>query len=461
MGDDFKKNDGKVENDIHEDSISQKEKPPRREKVDNFKLEIKNFDSDIKNDDNTEDREISSYSSLKSPTDKDELLDEMIERKKFKPKKSTDRKKLFKLVWIFMVVSISLMLGQYFIFGFCDMLAMNRDDQSVVVEIPKNASKREIAEILCEKDVIKDSSFFKLYVTLTKASSKFIPGTFEIKTNMDYEAIISYLKTNSNRLETDVVNVTIPEGKNIMEIASILEKNEICSQDEFLAACKSSEFGSEYSFLASLKNADKLCYKVEGYLFPDTYKFYKNIDSATVVKKMLGNYKKRITTTDGTDSAGNVVNIVTRAEKAGISIEDLINLASLIQAEAANEADMYNVSSVIHNRLATAANSGMSPFGESGLDYLGLDSTVWYPYRSRDKVPTDILNSYERPYDTYKNKGLPIGPICNPGLVAIDAALNPKNTQYYYFCHSKDGSKAFYAKTLNEHQINLKKAGLA
>ncbi|MDQ5983584.1 MAG: Endolytic murein transglycosylase [Eubacteriales bacterium SKADARSKE-1] len=459
MKDDLKK-DEELEDEVHENLFPSKGKQTRREKVDNFKLEIQKLDSDIENDVNVEDREIKSFSNLKTPSDRDETLNKNIETKKFIPKKSADRKKLFKLVWIFMVVSISLMLGQYFVFGFCDMLAMNRDEQVVVVEIPKNSSKSDIADLLYEKGVIKNKSFFKAYITLTKSSSKFIPGTFEIKTNMDYEGIVSYLKTNSNRLETDIVNVTVPEGKNVMEVAAILEKNEICSQDEFLKACKSKEFETDYNFLASLKNADKLCYKVEGYLFPDTYKFYKNVDPTTVVKKMLGNYKKRITTTDGTDGAGNSVNIATRAQKAGISMEDLINLASLIQAEAANEADMYIISSVIYNRLATASKNGVSQFGEPGLDYLGIDSTVWYPYRSRDKVPSELLGSYERPYDTYKNKGLTIGPICNPGIAAIDAALSPKNTQYYYFCHSKDG-KAFYSKTMGEHQNNLKKAGLS
>ena len=117
---------------------------------------------------------------------------------------------------------------------------------------------------------------------------------------------------------------------------------------------------------------------------------------------------------------------------------------------------MYNVSSVIYNRL----NSQNKKNVETGLEFLNIDATIWYPYRSKDKVPEKILNKFESLYDTYKQKGLPIGAICNPGIKAIDAALNPNKTPYYYYCHSKDG-KAYYAKILAEHSINLKKAGLA
>lgn len=369
------------------------------------------------------------------------------------------RKNFFKSVWIVFIVSTTIMLTQYFVFGTIDLLAMKRDENVVRIEIPRNSSNSQIAKILKDNGVIKNSSFFNFYATLTKAGNKLIAGTFEIKTNLDYEAIINFLKSNSNRVETDIVNVVIPEGKNVQEIADILEKNGVCDRTEFLKACKTNDFGEGYSFLKSLKNVDSLFYKVEGYLFPDTYKLYKDSKPLYVIKKMISNYKSKINTKDY--DVSEKLSIKDYANKIGISDEDLINIASLIQAEALDEKDMYNVSSVINNRLKTLKNSGKSDFGEDGLNYLGLDSTVWYPYKTRDKVPFEQLNDFSGIYDTYKKVGLPIGPICNAGAAAIDAALKPNKTNYYYFCHDKVSGKPYYARTLKEHQENLKKAGLS
>ena len=216
---------------------------------------------------------------------------------------------------------------------------------------------------------------------------------------------------------------------------------------------------ADYGFLKEINHNDVL-YKLEGYLFPDTYNFYKNTNVKEVINKFLSNYEKKINKKEVTSDSDEKLSIVQRANNAGVSMKDLINLASLIQAEAANEDDMYMVSSVIHNRLKTIDNGMVSPFGEGGMGLLGIDSTVWYPFRTKEAVPEDLRSKYPTNYDTYLNKGLPPGPICNPGAVAIDAALSPKNTQYYYFCHSKDEKKSYYAKTLSEHNQNLKKAGL-
>ena len=280
-----------------------------------------------------------------------------------------------------------------------------------------------------------------------------------MKTNMDYQAIKSCLTSNEHRLNSDIVDVMIPEGKNILEISSILEKYEICSAEDFLKACKTDEFDDKYEFLKDIDNAQEREYKLEGYLFPDTYKFYKYSDVNSVIRKLLSNGTKKLRKKTAITGYNEKVNILQRANDAKISLDKLLNIASLIQAEAANEADMYNVSSVIHNRLNTQNTGEVSPFENTSVAFLGLDSTVWYPYRNKDKVPEDIVNSFESSYNTYKNKWLPIGPICNPGIAAINAALKPNQTQYYYFCHSKDG-KSYYAKTNTEHLINLRKAGL-
>ncbi len=421
----------------------------RIDKIKNFNLEINsNSEDNLKAEDFHRDLMSHSENSL--------------QEKKIhipKDKKSRKKSKLFKFVWIFTVVSVSFMLSMFTIFGVTDLLAIGRSEQNVEVTIPKESGKSAIANELKEKGVIKNQNFFKLYLFITGSTPKIKQGTFDMKTNMDYAAIVNYLKSDANRLDSDIVKVMIPEGKNVQEIAEILEKNEVCSKHEFIKVCKSNEMDEDYSFLKEINSNDVL-YKLEGYLFPDTYNFYKSTNAKEVINKFLSNYEKKINKKEVTSDSDEKLSIAQRASNAGISMKDLINLASLIQAEAANEDDMYMVSSVIHNRLKTIDNGMVSPFGEGGMGLLGIDSTVWYPFRTKEAVPEDLKSKYPTNYDTYLNKGLPPGPICNPGAVAIDAALSPKNTQYYYFCHSKDEKKSYYAKTLSEHNQNLKKAGL-
>ena len=370
---------------------------------------------------------------------------------------SKENRHFFRIVWIVMIVLISAMFTKYILVGVRDMLAIGKEANTVTITLPSRPNIFQVTDTLSSNGVIEDPSFFRLYGLLTKSIKTFPGGTFEIKTNMDYEAIINYLESQSNR--TDIVKLTFPEGISITEYADTLEDNEVCSKDEFLKICSSDEFKEKYSFINSIQNADKRYYRLEGYLFPDTYQFYKDEDPYNVVDKMLSNFNQKLNTKEKVSGYDNKVNIATRAKDKSTSIEDLITIASIIQAEAANKDDMYMVSSILYNRLSTLPNGGVSNYGEYGMNYLGQDSTVWYPYRNKESVPSNIADSFESTYNTYKIEGLPPGPICNPGSDAIDAALNPKSTNYYYFCHSKDGT-AYYATNITDHNRNLAKAGL-
>lgn len=400
-------------------------------------------------------RDLKSYSD-----DNLDFAESVVHAPSHKPEKSRENNSFFKVAFISLVLFLSIMLSRYVISGISDMLGINREESKVVIEIPKDASVRKISAILKDRGVIFDASFFYLYATVRGGANRFLSGTFEIGTNMDYEAIVNYLNSNANRLERDIVDVTIPEGKNVIEIAAVLEKHEICSSVDFENACKSLDLKESFKFLEAIPEDSSVIYKLEGYLFPDTYKFYKNIKPAVVLTKFLSNYEKKVNAKVSADGSETRTSIADRAKKSGMSMHDLINIASIVQAEAANESDMFSVSSVIFNRLATAKNGGISMFKESKMDYLCMDCTVWYPYRVKEKVPADVLKNYTFPYDTYSHPQLPIGPICNPGMNAIEAAFFPKNTQYYYYCHGKDG-RSYYAKTLAEHTTNLKKAGLS
>ncbi len=363
----------------------------------------------------------------------------------------------FKIAWFVFLCLISALLARYALLGINDMLAVGKSPGTVIVDIPEGSSLDSIANILKQNNVITEKQFFKIYAKITKSSKNFSPGIYELETNMDYQAILNHLKNQSNI--KNVVEITVTEGMNILECADLIEKNNLCKKEEFLKCCNSNQFDDKYSFIKNIDNYKDRVYKLEGYLFPDTYKFYQGESSSNVIVKFLNNYQKKIIKKDTLEGYEEKVSIKELAEKKGLSVDKLMNIASLIQAEAANKEDMYKVSSVIHNRLNTLQNQGYSPFGEATMGMLRMDATVYYPYKNKASVPKNISKNFSSNFNTYKIEGLPPGPICNPGIDAILAALNPAKTDYYYYCHSSSG-EAFYAKTNNAHITNLRKAGL-
>lgn len=473
----------------------------RQEKIANFKIEYDDSEDfasigDISSDLNGADNISSSYDSIDiesgrtidpekinsseisddlnsysdNPSDSEQKLDKSELRKarradrKRRKRKAKKNRVIFRTIWIFMVVLVSIMLGQFIMVGVDDMLAVGREEEkSVSVTIPKDATLDQITDILYSNKIINNQNFFKLYATLTKSTSGFTQGTFDVKTNKDYQALINYMQSDMNR--TDVVKIQFAEGLNVLEYAKLLEENNVCKADDFLEMCNSTEFDEDYEFLSEIKNASDRYYRLEGYLFPDTYDFYVGEEPDSVVRRFLSNYRRRIyRTKKRVEGFEKKVTIEERAEAIGMSMDEVIILASLIQAEAANTEDMYMVSSVIHNRLETLKTDGVNENGEAGFEYLQLDSTVYYPYRTEQNVPASIRSTYVSSYSTYKNKGVPAGSICNPGLEAIQAAVSPEQTNYFYFCHKAatgdEPAVAYYAETNSEHLRNQEEAGL-
>ncbi len=472
----------------------------RREKIESFKLEFNDdFEDEFENTNNISadsadtveeakdfsidlqsGREIESdtddyiSNDLSSYSDKPPEPARQLNKRELRAAKRLDKKRrklkakknrvIFRTVWLTMIVFVSIMIGQYVMVGVNDMLAVGREEEKTVeINIPENATLDQVTDILSEKGLITNKSFFKLYATITKSAAGFEKGTFEVQTNKDYEALINKLQTVENR--TDVVSIRFREGISILEMADLLEKNKVCTADQFLEKCNSDEFDDEFEFLKDINNESERYYKLEGYLFPDTYDFYVGENPVSVVYKFLNNYNDKLYHTKIRFVQGEKKSTVAkRAEKLGMSMEEVITLASLIQAEAANEDDMYVISSILHNRLDTIPNDGENKFGEGGFKKLQLDSTVYYPYKTQNQVPAPLRKNYVSRYDTYKIDGLTAGPICNPGLDAIEAAVNPSDTNYYYFCHKaadgEQGAIPYYAKSEEEHLANRKKAGL-
>lgn len=421
--------------------------------------DLDNFDdSKVTRSTRRQAEEINSFSdqSTRKKIERDSkkaLKQQQKDDKRIEKAKAKGNKRFYRLVWLSLVILLGIVLGSFLVIGVNDMLAINRSDEPVMVtvKVPANPDVDTVAEILDSKGVINEPFFFKLYAQMTNSTDYFRQGDFQIKTGKDYEAIINSLQSNSNR--TDIVTVQITEGMSVLEIAQKLYDEGITSDiDEFLKLCNSDEFDEDFEFLKNITNKGDRYYKLEGYLFPDTYDFYKNEDPDMTISRFLNNFEDKVFYTKKKASGySKNVTIETQINDSDYSLDEIITIASIIQAEAANIDDMYNVSSVLHNRLEADVDLGVSK--------LNCDCTVYYPYRDKDAVPSDMKATFSSKYNTYEIMGLTPGAVCNPGYYAIQAALNPNYTSYYYFCHSEDGD-AYYASTSYEHEYNLELAGL-
>ena len=347
---------------------------------------------------------------------------------------------LFRITWLVMVLLLGMAAGVFLVGGTSDLLGMNRMDKGTVeVVLPDDPTVEDAAQALYKAGAIADTGFFKLYCQITNNKDYFLGGTFQLDASLDYEGLISALQSQQN-LET--VKIMFPEGATVLQIAETLEENGVCSAEEVLKACNDNETFEVYDVVAEIENEDELYYKLEGYLFPDTYDFYKGEDVESVLSKMVYNTTRRLTN-----------DVREMIEKSGMTIQQVMTLASIVQAEASDEADMYKIAAILENRLESGASHD--------IYYLNCDSTTFYPYRTKEDVPEDERETYVSRYDTYTVKGLPAGPINNPGIDAIRAVLDPSSEMsgYYYFCHDKDGNP-YYARTSSEHEANMREAGL-
>jgi UPF0755 protein len=250
---------------------------------------------------------------------------------------------------------------------------------------------------------------------------------------MAYEEII-YELTNISTEQSVSVEVTFPEGLNIYEIADILEKNNVCNADEFVFYFNSGGFGFEFEDKLPSDTTLKLN-RMEGYCFPDTYYFYENMEPEKVCQKIYYNFNSKMTEER-----------YKKMEDMGLSLDQLVTLASIVQKEAPNADSMKMVASIFLNRLRNPAEFGGK---------LQSDPTTNYA----NDVVKPHLELYNKnmidAYDTYIGTGLPPGAICNPGIEAIDAVLENFPTDYYYFAANIYTGVTLYAKTLDEHNENL------
>lgn len=300
------------------------------------------------------------------------------------------------------------------------------------VEIPKGARVSDIAEKLKSADLIRSETGFKALVWAMRASSKLQAGEYKFDAkDLSLADIVRVLTRGLGAINER--ELTIVEGWGIDDIGKYLEEKDIGTRREFFEVvgkeCKMQnekcKMLSEFGFLKDKPASVGL----EGYLFPDTYRVQKDAKAEAVVRVMLENFDAKLTPEMRKDITAD-----------GKSIFDIVRMASIIEAEVPHEEDRATISGILWKRL----DINMA---------LQVDSTLNYAIGGKHASLTSAQLKINSPYNTYKYRGLPPGPIGNPGLSAIRAAIYPRHTAYLYFLSGKDG-KTHFAKTLDEHNEN-------
>lgn len=336
-------------------------------------------------------------------------------------------------IFILVIISISIFLAFGIIEGAKDILGLKSKDVNKEVFISKGASTYKIAKILKENEIIKYPTLFRIYSKIKNTDSTYRNGKYNLNSKMSYQDIIYIFQSMTER--TDVVRVTIPEGLTVNQIAGLLKDKKVCkSKQDFLDAVDNCSYTSKA--LAKIKDDDMVRFKLEGYLFPDTYDFIIDSKSENVINIMLQNFDNKVF-----DYLNKEI------EKSELNFSEVITLASIVQKESTNFDIMKTVSSVFLNRLN---NKSKYPKLQSDVTILYVEESIKPNLQMKNQKLYDS-------YNTYVCSGLPVGPICNPGLDAIKAVLSPDVTDYNYFLTDANDNY-YWAKTLQEHNNNLYKA---
>ncbi len=324
-----------------------------------------------------------------------------------------------KIVGIIVIVLIAILTAGGFYYNYATKSPLKGEEVTIVVN--EGDSLYNILDRLDNQGFIKSKTLIKVYMKLHNTSVELVPGTFKVSGNLSFEEIITVLENKNNE---GSISVTIPEGYDIEKMAILFEEKGLFTKDEFLKAIK------EYAAPDYIPAKEGRRYDLEGFLFPDTYFFNPGVKPNEVIATMNNAFNSKINS------------IITE----GTNVYDIITIASLIENETRVDKERPLVSSVVYNRLKKEMK-------------LQIDATVIYALG--EHVDT-VLNTHlevDSPYNTYKNDGLPLGPISSPGLESISAAVTPKDTDYLFYVLEKDKMHHYFTDNDVEFMNKLKELG--
>lgn len=352
-------------------------------------------------------------------------------RRSERPRQTTARKRRRKkrinpLLYILFVLITSAILAGVGWLLITDLCAFNKEYMETTVEVTADDTVKTVADKLEDAGLIEYKWFFRLFAGITKADEKIGMGTHELNTDMDYQALIRGMRSSAGNMTAETVKVTIPEGYTVSQIIKLLAKNGVATEETLLKVAQTYQF--DYDFI---DNTSEDISRLEGYLFPDTYEFYANITSESqvgnaVFGKLLSTFNSRIDD-----------ELLEKMAAKGYDMKDIVTIASLIEKET-DGTDQGMIASVIYNRLEGPGDKA----GTYGM--LQIDASLLYALPDHEGAITSADMETDSQYNLYKYAGLPPTPISNPGQASIQAALEPEETDYYYYALGTDGKHHYF-----------------
>lgn len=325
---------------------------------------------------------------------------------------------------IFLLLALTLVFAAVYAAGTVKDILGLKASREVIVSIPEGSGMKAISEILREDGVISHPVVFRMRASLGKYVVQ--QGRHILNRSMSYKQILKKLTQIPDAGYDNIYKVLIPEGYEIKDIAETLLEKGLIDKDVFYRELEKGDF--DYPFIAEIKRTEN---RLEGYLFPATYEIQKGESEHTIINKMLEKFSRTV---------------LPLYESAGTdySLDEIVTMASIVEREAANDGERATVASVFYNRMKKDMT-------------LSSCATVQYILKERKKILSVSDTKIKSPYNTYREKGLPPGPIASPGEASIKAALFPADTEYLYFAAKPDGSGNMFSKTGEQHLETVEK----
>ena len=341
---------------------------------------------------------------------------------------------------VLLVLVLLVVIGIFVVKG--EIGGGKKTGETVTVSIAQGSGTSAIAQELKDAGLIGNTTLFKLYsrthggevIHCAEGNFMAVGRIFILEKGSSYEELIAALCSTVSYRET--VSLTLPEGWSSFQMAKAAAAAGLCTEEEYLAAANATDY--DFDWLSEVSTDERKLTVLEGFLYPETYSFYTDATARDIVTTQLREFEKKVLTEENKAALAD----------SGFTLEEWVVFASIVQKESAGVEEMYNVSSVFHNRLD---NTGEYP----RLESCTTNNFIWdyvEPYYN-DNVPQAVLDAY----DTYGRNGLPIGAIANAGLDAFDASLHPNDTPYYFFVTDVERTH-YYGRTYQEHLANIEKA---
>ncbi|MDU4696739.1 MAG: endolytic transglycosylase MltG [Paenibacillus sp.] len=338
------------------------------------------------------------------------------------------------LKWLSVLLLLVIIgVGAAGIYVYTGMSPVEAKEQPVKFTIEPGTGTAGIAELLENEGLIKNSFLFVSYLKWKSEGSRFQAGVYEMKPGVTYDEIIAKLNSG-DVVKAEMIRFTIPEGFSVKQMADKLAEEGLADKEVFLQLAKDAS-GLDNELLTQIPADAQLTYRLEGYLFPETYELKKGSTERDIIARMLQETGARI---------AGIPDFEQKLQARGLTLSELMTVASLVEREVVVDAERPMVAGVIYNRL----KDGMK---------LEIDATVQYVLdKPKERLLNSDLRSVDSPYNTYLYEGLPPGPIAAPSLKSIEAALAPKASEYLFYVTKKDGSgEHLFAKTYKEHLKNI------